>query len=587
VEQRDERLADLVERQSRRIAELESRVGKLEDRLSTGALAPTPRVAERTTGPSAAARAPAPANPWLVGVPALVGRTIMVMGGAFFLRALTDNGTLPQGPGVAVGLAYALVWLLLADRSARSGRAPDATAHGLATTLIAFPLVWETTTSFKVLTPSVSALALTFIAGASLGIAWLRRLGLLAWITTLAATMTGVALLFATHSLPLFSGPLFALAAASLATSFHREWYGLRWPAAIALDLLVVLSMYLMGKPNYEWLDSHELGTVQLLMTAGYLGIIGVRTVVMGHPVREFGVVQSLVVLAVGFEGARRVIGPEHTWTVAFGPIALALAAACYAAAFLRFERDYAQRASWTWYITLGTILTIYGALLLISGPAVGLWCAILVVVAAYIGRRDDRSAVRWNMMAAAAATAFGVGIVTTAYLAFLGADPQRWLAVTPALWGTSALCLGAWVLSRWTRPAGDTARDRTLPGITLLIVGALGAGSGLVTVLAPPAASVGTDAADPGALAVLRTAVVCTSSLIFAALSRIRRHPELVWAAYGALAIAAFRMLADDLPHGRPMTMFLSFIVFGGAMIIAPRLVPESVEGHRKKETA
>jgi hypothetical protein len=105
--------------------------------------------------------------------------------------------------------------------------------------------------------------------------------------------------------------------------------------------------------------------------------------------------------------------------------------------------------------------------------------------------------------------------------------------------------------------------------------------------VLAPPAASVGTDAADPGALAVLRTAVVCTSSLIFAALSRIRRHPELVWAAYGALAIAAFRMLADDLPHGRPMTMFLSFIVFGGAMIIAPRLVPESVEGHRKKETA
>jgi hypothetical protein len=511
----------------------------------------------------------------------------MVMGGAFFLRALTDNGTLPPAPGVAVGLAYALFWLVLADRAARLGRAPDATAHGLATTLIAFPLIWETTTSFRVLTPLVSALTLTFVGGATLAIAWRRRMGLLAWIATLAATMTGVALLFATHRLPLFAAALFALAVASLATSFQRKWYGLRWPAAIALDFLVVLAMYLMGKPNYEWLDSHELASVQLLMTAVYLGIIGARTILMRHPVREFGVVQSLIVLAVGFEGARRVLGPEHAWTAAFGPIALLLAVASYCAAFLRFERDPEQRSSWTWYVTLGTILAVYGAFLVIPGAGVGLWCSLLAATAAYIGRRDDRSVVRWNMMAAAVTAAFASGITTAAYLAFLGADSQQRVVVPPAVWGAAALCLAAWTLSRWTRPACDTARNRTLPGITLLIVGALGLGSGLVSLLGPPVSAAGTEAVDPGALAVLRTTVVCAAALVFAGLSRIRRHPELVWAAYGMLVVAACRMAVDDLPHGRPMTMFMSFIVFGGAMIIAPRLVPDAATLAQKEESA
>jgi hypothetical protein len=582
----ESKLAAEIERQGRRIAALETRLEGVERQLR-GARVTSGGEEPQRQKHAEGARIAAARNPWTVGLPALAGRTIMVMGGAFFLRALTDNGTLPPAPGVAAGLAYALAWLVLADRAARARRAPDATAHGLATTLIAFPLVWETTTSFGVLTPPVSALTLTVVAGLSLGIAWLHRLGLLAWIVTVAATMTGVALLFATHSLPLFSLALFALAVASLGASFHRKWYGLRWPAAIALDVLVVLAMYLIGKTNYDWLDPHELASVQLLMTAGYLGIIGVRTVVMGHPVREFGVVQSLIVLAVGFEGARRIIGPEHTGIVAFGPTALALAAACYIVAFFRFERDPAQRASWTWYVTLGTILAIYSALLLIPGPAVGLWCGLLAVVAAYLGQRDDRSAVRWNMLALALASAFGSGIAGTAYLAFFAADPLLWLRVSPPVWGTAALCLGAWALSRWTRPPNDHARDRTFPGLTLLVVGAIGVGSGLVSVLAPAVSGVGTDAADPGALAVLRTAVVCVSSLVFAGLSRIRRHPELVWAAYGALAAAACRMVVDDLPNGRAMTMFMSFIVFGGAMIIAPRLVPDVDEGQNKEESA
>ncbi|HET9062888.1 MAG TPA: hypothetical protein VFO62_06325, partial [Candidatus Binatia bacterium] len=525
------------------------------------------------------ARIVATPNVWMVGLPALVGRTIMVLGGAFFLRALTDTGALPAGTGVAVGIAYALAWVAMSDRAARAGRAPDATAHGLATTLIAFPLVWETTTRFGLLSPTMAAFTLTAVAGIVLFVAWLRRLGLLAWIVTLTSTMTGVALLFATKSLPLFSVTLCILAVASLAASFHREWYGLRWPGALALDLLVILAMYLMGKTNYQWLRPPELAAVQLLMAVAYLGIIGVRTIVLGHPTREFGIVQSSIVLAIGFEGARRVLGPEHVLAGTFGPVALLLAATCYAAAFARFERDPDQRANWTWYLTLGTLLAAYSAALLAEGHVVGLLYGILALAGAYCSRPEERSALRWNTMGVAIASAIASGIVGGAYMAFFAADPLQWLQLPAAVWGTAALCLAAWILSRWPRPAADQALDRTMPGLALLVVAAIGVGSTLVAWIAPGVSAAGTPAADAGTLAVLRTTIVCASSLLFAGLSRLRRHPELVWMAYGALGAAACKIAIDDLPNGRPMTIFMSFILFGGAMILSPRLVPEPEE--------
>src|SRR5580765_1881443 len=40
-----------------------------------------------------------------------LGRSFIILGGAFLLRALTDAGTWPPAVGVAVGLLYGLAWL--------------------------------------------------------------------------------------------------------------------------------------------------------------------------------------------------------------------------------------------------------------------------------------------------------------------------------------------------------------------------------------------------------------------------------------------------------------------------------------------
>jgi hypothetical protein len=574
----------------RRLRDLEARLAAVESRLDAlvelGAIdgSRARRVATGAPETDAGGRTGRrrAGESWTVGLPALVGRTIMVLGGAFLLRALTENGTMPPAAGVAAGLVYALAWTYLADRAAAAGRVLDATLHGLATTLIAFPLIWETSTRLDVMSPPVSAVVLTVVAAVILLVAWRRSLEPLAWLVTLAATAAGVVLLFQTRSLPVFAVALFVLAAASLAASFHRHWYGLRWPAALALDVLVVMAMSLVGKPNQDWLVPHEVAAVQLAMTAMYLGIIGVRTLVLGHPMREFGLIQSLAVLAVGFEGARYTLGASVAAASAFPATALVAAVLCYAVSFFYLEPRVRDRpesgsaANLDWYVTLGTILTIDGLRLALRSPLAALVWAAMAVVGAWLGTSAMRKALRWNTAALAVAAAAGSGLLQAAAAAFRSADPERWLTFPPYGWVTCGACLAAWILARWVAGERTDGRDRTLPGLVLLAVAAVGLGAAVVTLLAPAVASTGAVGADVGALAVLRTAVLVVASLVLAAASRLRRRPELIWVAYAVLVLTGIKIAVEDLPHGRAMTMFLSFVIFGAALIATPRLVPE-----------
>jgi hypothetical protein len=38
-------------------------------------------------------------------------------------------------------------------------------------------------------------------------------------------------------------------------------------------------------------------------------------------------------------------------------------------------------------------------------------------------------------------------------------------------------------------------------------------------------------------------------------------------------LAIAGVKMVLEDLPRSRPATLFLAFALYGGALIVVPRL--------------
>lgn len=130
-------------------------------------ITPEPVVAPQTAldnGNGWPARAGADASLHASGLLTLVGRTLLVLAGGFMIRALTDAGLLPALAGVALGLAYALFWIARADREARAGETTSAVFQGAAGGLIAYPLLWETTTRFRLLDTSLA-----------LGAAWCVR----------------------------------------------------------------------------------------------------------------------------------------------------------------------------------------------------------------------------------------------------------------------------------------------------------------------------------------------------------------------------------------------------------------------------
>ena len=104
-------------------------------------------------GPESPAAAAAAARGWRdpIALLSLLGRLFIVLGGAYLLRAMTDAGAIPPAAGVALGLAYGLVWLVLADRAGGRGQRPAAVFHGIGAAMVAFPVVLEATTRFKVL----------------------------------------------------------------------------------------------------------------------------------------------------------------------------------------------------------------------------------------------------------------------------------------------------------------------------------------------------------------------------------------------------------------------------------------------------
>jgi hypothetical protein len=192
-------MADRLEALESAVRELAGELRRLQARVSDLEGRPLP------AGLASTANEPAEPAPLVPSVPqgliALVGRTLLVLAGAYVARALTDGRMIPAGVGVALGLAYAVFWLQRADREAAAGRREGAVFHALAGSLIAFPLLWETTARFDLLGAREACAALVAFFGLALAVAWRRGLAVVAWGATGLTLATAVALLVATHDL--------------------------------------------------------------------------------------------------------------------------------------------------------------------------------------------------------------------------------------------------------------------------------------------------------------------------------------------------------------------------------------------------
>jgi hypothetical protein len=82
----------------------------------------------------------------------------------------------------------------------------------------------------------------------------------------------------------------------------------------------------------------------------------------------------------------------------------------------------------------------------------------------------------------------------------------------------------------------------------------------------------------DVSLVSTLRTALIAAVALIFAWFGPRRNLGELIWILYPWMIFGALKLFAEDFRQGRPATLFVSLLLYGGALLVIPRLLhPET----------
>jgi hypothetical protein len=559
-----DRLESSVERLAQRVRELEGRVSALE--ASSKA---TRDVAAEARAPESEALV-APEIPQ--GTLALLGRTLLVLAGAYLIRALTEGRVLPAGVGIAVGLAYAAFWQLRSDRDGLSGMRASACFHGLTSSLIAFPLIWEGAARFSVISTRTGYALLVCFFALGLGVAWHRRLTASAWLTTSLALGAALALLVSSHDLLAALLAIVAVAGLLEWLAFRDTWLGLRWVAAGTLDAVAVLLIAVATRPEIpESYASLSLGAapVALLTLPGlYVAAVAARTLRRGQLVTGFEVAQGAAAVVLGLGGAWRILAVHGAPARAPGALALVLGALCYAAAFAYAERRAGQGRNFYFYSTAALLLSLGGTVLFMEGLVLPLTWGGLGLLASLLGRRFNRMTLRVHSALYLVATAFLTGLLVACAHALAG---QAVGPLPPTAWVAAAAAAAGWSVLATDPGAPRSGWSRT-PQLLLALLVVFAVGKALQ--MAAWAAVGGLLAEDPGAAAVVRTAVLVALALTLAWLSRGAALPELRWLVYPLLILGGVKLLAQDLRHGRPATLVASLSLYGAILIVVPRLL-------------
>jgi hypothetical protein len=571
-------MSDRVAELEAKVAELSESLSKMERRVALLERGLTPAAARRMRS-SAAGAAPAgqAAEAMLrhdaasvASTVSLAGRTLLVLAGAFFLRALTDGGRLPTWIGVGMAFVYAGIWIALADRAAAQRRLASAGFHGAAAVAVGFPLLFEVTSRFKIVPTWVSAILLSAFTAVALAVAARRRFQPLAWLVVLAAIPAAFALMLAQGRV---APPLVFLVVLGVGTvwlGYVLDWHGLRWPVAAAADLSVLLLAVEAVRPGAP--DGPVTAVlVQFALIATYLGSTAVRTLGLRRSVVAFETVQAAAVILVGLGGAAFVTARAGmgAGALALGILSVAFGAGAYGVAFAFVERERTP-ANFYFYTSAGAAFVLAGAIFLLpSGPRALLWAA-LAVAAALGASRAGRGTLASHAAIYAAAAALSSGLLAHGWESAFASPAEPW---TPATLAMVAVAVAAGVAS--SAIGGAPARgplDR-VPRVALLVVLAAAAAGLAIGWVAPLVAGAPGAGADAGVVATVRTVVLALGALGLAALGRTERWSEARWLAWPVLGLAGVKMVVEDLPRSRPATLFLSFALYGGALILVPRL--------------
>jgi hypothetical protein len=559
------RMADLA----RTVEALERRLAFLEE--GRGPAQPTPPGAQLAPTLAAAGEPLPPVSDftWILG---LTGRTLIVFGGAYLLRAATAAGYLPEKAGVLLAFLYALTWLFLADRTGGKGAAASASFHGGTAVLIGLPLLWETTARFHYLEPAAACLAVAVFVAAALAVARRRNLHGLAWIVGLATPVTALALLAATRVPAPFCFDLVLLGVGGLWLFYGRGWRAVGWLMALTGHLGGLLMAF---GALAQRKDEAAALAVSLLLCLAYLGVLAWHTLAPGREVGIFEATQSCLAALFGYGGAALVARELGAAAVGLaGVLGLLLGAAAYGAAFRIVPR--AERRKLLLYSVLALAFTLAASGLLLPARPLAIAWAALAVLSAWLAVRLARVTLALHGTFYALAAAAASGLLLTGLYALAAPAAVAWPQLAPqallALLAAAVVCA-----LPVPHPAPFWKPYEGLTRVLRIAVFLWGMAGAALYFLAPALAGAPGKGCDAGVLATVRTAVLTAVALPLGWTSRRPGFREAAWLVYPTLALAVLKLVLEDFPHGRPATLFLALALCGLAFLFAPRLARQA----------
>ncbi|HKV99149.1 MAG TPA: hypothetical protein VJN96_04955 [Vicinamibacterales bacterium] len=502
----------------------------------------------------------------MAGALPLLGRTFIVLAGAFLLRALSESGFVPGRTGAVLGLAYAAVWLGAADRYPGSPSSMSRLLHGLAAVAIGLPLLWEATTRFQFFSAATAAATLGLLSVIALAVAWDRQLQVLAGLATVGAAALAPSLAIATDATGPFALAAMGVVAATWLLGETRGWRWLAWPAGLAEILLAArLTARALRQPPLES-PGVVIGVLGLLLAVATAPFV-IRALRQTAGARVFDAVQALVAVPICLVGLVAGAGQiTSAGVAALGVVMVVAGTGLYGLGFARVLPH--QGAGRNFYTATSVALAylVVGASQLLSEPAASLVFAGLAVAAVWGSDRLGSAAIALHAALLALVAAIGSGLFTATAGVWL-VTPDRW----PALSVSSGLVLmaivGAALLgATWStsKPAWLAATGRvTLNALALVQVG------GAVLLWLGP-----TVAGTPARMTSMRTGVLSVAALLLAAVGRRTRWREFGWLVYPVLLAGGIQLAVGGFAVATAATLFVALAMYGVALVIASRLM-------------
>ena len=550
-----------------RIAKLEARLARVEKRLS---------VLEGEAPPKAAADQPlndvTVADRVVASAPTHIGHTLLIFGGAYLLRAITDFQFVPTGLGLSMGAAYALFWLFMAWRkSAVETQRITAAILGALSIVLIMPLLVEATEHFKLLSGGQSALALAVYCTLALGVAVRRDLRTLAWLTTAGGILTGLAIMIASHPAYVVATLLILLGLATLWIAYIKDWLGLQWLGAAGANG-VVLGLVGLGTTEQWPIEPETAALFATFLLLTYLVSFVYRTHGKDNSVAMFEPLQALAASAVAFTAAIVAARDGGFGLGLMGVLSIVVGGSAYALAFSPETRRTRGR-NFFYYSTLGLVYVLAGSGLMLPQVAAAILWSLLAVLMAVLSGRTGRVALSLQCTLLLLAAGVYSGVLSTGLQALAGNPGPGW----PGLPGNHVAVAVATMACLFIPVAQQSERWGKAAGLPQLIVLALSVwevGGLMVIVAAPLLAAAGTAEPNLSVLASVRTAVLSMAAATLAISSRHWRWPEARWLAYPLLIVVAIKLFAEDFPHGQAATLFVSLAFVGSAVLLAAKVI-------------